>query len=100
MEQKKGKRKTGKAYRRMMTVRHQKERMRIVRRVYFSGAGYVDWDVVDGKFQPVGTYVKYPKNSNAQRYLKTCANRTVRRRKESFRGGQYRKCFDYQWNLY
>lgn len=96
----KGKRRTGKAYRRAMTRKRRDERLRIAKKCRLSPAGYVDWDEVDGKWQPVGKYVKYPRNSNAQQYLKRCSSKAVRRRKELFRGNQYRKCFDYQGLLW
>ena len=96
----KGKRRTGKAYRRAMGEKHRDERMRIAKRTRLSPAGYVDWAEVDGKYQPVGKYVKYPRNSAAQQYLKRCSGKAVRRRRELFQGNQYRKCFDYQWMLW
>lgn len=96
----KGKRRTGKAYRRKMKVKRRDDLMRIVKRCRLSPAGYVDWAEVDGAWKPVGKYIKYPRNSNAQQYLKRCANKAVRRRNELYRGNQYRKCFDYQWLLW
>ena len=67
---------------------------------YNPAVGYIDWDWVDGIWQPVGKYIKYPKNSNAQQYWKRHSNKIVRKKNEIFRGNQYRKCFDYWWTLY
>lgn len=100
-KKKKGKRKTGMEYRRTMAIKHRDDLMWIINHCgYNPMAGYVDWDWVDGKWQPVGKYIKYPKNSNAQRHWKRYSNKIVRRSKEVFRGNQYRKCFDYWWTLY
>ena len=97
---KKGKRKTGAQYRRAMAVKHRDDLMRLINNCsYIPWAGYVDWDWRDGVWEQVGKYIKYPKNSNAQRYWKRHSNKIVRKRKEAFRGNQYRKCFDYRWML-
>ena len=98
---KKGKRKTGIAYRREMKAKHNKDLTWIIHNCGYNPAiGYIDWDWVDGIWQPVGKYIKYPKNSNAQQYWKRHSNKIVRKKNEIFRGNQYRKCFDYWWTLY
>ena len=98
---KKGKRKTGTAYRREMRRKHDKDLAWIINHCgYNPSAGYMDWDLVDGVWQPVGKYIKYPKNSKAQRFWKRHSNKVVRKKREIFRGNQYRKCFDYWWILY
>ena len=98
---KKGKRKTGMAYRRDMRVKHRDAVMKILSRGYYKPTvGYVDWDYEDGQFKQVGKYIKYPKNSNAERYWKRHSNRVIRRRNELYQRNQYRKCFDYWWTLY
>ena len=89
------------AYRRAMEIKHKRDLLRIIS---YSGykphIGYIDWDRVDDVWQPVGKYIKYPKNSNAQRYWKRHSNKIIRRRNEIYRGNHYRKCFDYWWTLY
>lgn len=89
------------AYRRAMERKHKRDLLRIIS---YSGykphIGYLDWDRVNGVWQPVGKYIKYPKNSDAQRYWKRHSNKIIRRRNEIYRGNQYRKCFDYWWTLY
>lgn len=95
------KRKTGRVYRREMKIKHRKELMQIIRNCgYNPSVGYTDWDWADGVWQPVGTHIKYPKNSNPQKYWKRHSNKILRQRKEIYRGNQYRKCFDYRWTLY
>lgn len=99
---KKGARKTGSAYRREQAVKKRNKRMEIVtRRRYNPFAGYVECDWVDDKFQPVGNHIKFPKNSNAQRYYKNQSNRRVRRYKGSLPNGNgYRKLYEYWWTLF
>lgn len=96
-----GKRKTGRAYRRAMN-RHKDNRLRkILTYGYHPEAGYVDWDWVDGVFQPVGNHIKYPKNSNRQVYWKTHSNRVVRRYRGYLpKGNGYRKLFEYMYTIY
>ena len=98
---KKGKRKTGLAFRRAMKQKHTTRRMKALSYGHYKPTvGYVDWDYVDGRFIQVGKYIKYPKNSNAERYWKRHSNRIIRIRNELYQGNQYRKCFDYWWTLY
>ena len=99
--QRKGKRKTGLAYRRAMKTKHKAAMMQILSYGYYKPTvGYVKRIYVDGRYQQVGKYIKYPKNSNAERYWKRHSNRVIRRRNEIYHGNQYRKCFDYWWTLY
>ena len=61
-----GIRKTGLAYRREMKGKHKAKMMRLLSYGHYKPTvAYVDWDYVDGHFQRVGKYIKYPKNSNA-----------------------------------
>lgn len=83
-----------------MTRRHDRRRMGIVGRCFLTPAGYVDRIWENGVWKSVGKYVKYRKNSHAQQHWKRHSNKVVRRRKEIYRGNQYRKCFDYQWTIY
>lgn len=98
---KKGRRKTGTEYRRAMAVKKRDDLLKIINSTgYNPNIGYVDWDWVDGVWQQTGKYIKYPKNSNAQRYWKRYSNKIVRHSKDIHKGNQYRKCFDYWWTLY
>ena len=73
------KRRTGRAYRRMMNERKYKHLFKIVAHGYRPHAGYVDWSYVDGKWMPTGKYIKYPKNSNCQNWCKkACAKGLTR----------------------
>ena len=93
-------RKTGRAYRRAMLRKHTDARKRIIlRKKYDPRPGHLDWKRVDGVWQPVGKYIKYPKNSRNQRFWKRHSNRIVRKTKEIYKGNQYRKCSEYAWML-
>lgn len=94
-------RKTGSAYRRLMKKQKKDRLMKIINRGgYNPAAGYVDWDFVDGKWQPIGKYIKYPKNSNQQRFFKRYSNKVARRKELPTKGNGYRRHFDYWWTLY
>ena len=85
-------------------VKHRKERR--LRNIilkwsgYSPHIGYIEEDLIDGKWVPVGKYVKYPRNSNAQRFLKRRTNRAARRCDLPPKGNSYRKCKEYWWDLY
>lgn len=99
---KNGRRKTGAAYRRARNAQKKESLIRMINYTpYNPHAGYVDWGWVNGVWQQVGTYVKYPRNSNKQRFGKKCTNRAIRRGAEIGSGKcGYRRCYDYWWNLY
>ena len=95
------KRRTGRAYRRMMNERKFKHLFRIVTHGYRPHAGYVDWSYVDGKWMPTGKYIKYPKNSNCQNWCKKASSARVRKYMDlPHKGNSYRRVFDYWWTLY
>ena len=94
-------RKTGSAYRRFMKKQKQDKLMDIINRGgYNPAAGYVDWGKVNGKWKPIGKYIKYPKNSHQQKFYKRYSNRKARREELPTKGNGYRKHFDYWWTLY
>lgn len=93
-------RKTGRAYRRRMNYLKKKRLMEIVK-TGCNRSFYKNWECADGSFHRLYDYIRYPKNSNRKRFLKNCSNRKIRReREESMKGNQYRKIFDYWWELY
>ena len=102
MDDGKGHRKSGRCYRRMMN-RHKDQRLRnIIRRErwYYPYRGYIEWDFVDGVLRETGKYIKYPKNSNRQQYLKKLSSRRVRHSTYlPSKGNGYRRVFDYWWEL-
>lgn len=96
-----GKRKSGRSYRRKMAVQKFKKKKEIG--TYIFHACWVDWDVVDGKWMPIGKYIKHPSNSEMRSYFKKYSNKKVRKAKYddiSSKGNGYRKLFDYWWTLY
>ena len=91
----------GKAYRRDM--QHKKDRRLreiIVQCRPKPSAGSIMHAWVDGVWQPVGDYIRYPKNSNIQKYLKRQTKRKVRRSEPFPNGNGYRKCMEYQWQFW
>ena len=92
---------TGRAYRRMMNECKFKRLHRIVTSSYVPHAGYISWSYVDGQHVPTGTYIKYPKNSNRQRWCKKASSARVRKYMDlPSKGNSYRRVFDYWWTLY
>lgn len=63
-------RRTGSAYRRGMRIRKNDALMRIVTRRYVPHAGYIDYGFDGNTLLHSGKYIKYPKNSNCQRWMK------------------------------
>ena len=95
------KRKGGRCYRRQMKRAKYMKRRSIVTRHYVPHVGYVDWDYVDGRWIPVGKYIKYPKNSNKQQWLKRAASRKTRACADlPHKGNTYRRLFEHWWEMY
>ena len=63
-------RRTGSAYRREMRIRKNDALMRIVTRRYVPHDGYIDYGFDGDTLLHSGKYIKYPKNSNCQRWMK------------------------------
>ena len=102
MSEAKGHRKGGRCYRRLMTKRKDQRLRNIIRQEhwYYPYRSYIDWGFVDGVWQEVGKYVKYPKNSNRQQYLKRQSSHRVRRYPYlPPKGNHYCRVFDYWWEL-
>lgn len=90
------------AYRRAMKAKKDKKLRKIINEYtgYAPHIGYIDWDYVDGVWQPVGKYVKYPKNSAKQKFLKRQTNKKIRKSDISHKGNDYRKHYEYWWTMY
>lgn len=68
---------------------------------YAPHRGYIDWEFDGETLLHSGKYIKYPKNSNCQRWMKRETSRRVRNCKEvPKKGNFYRRLFDYWWTLY
>ena len=96
-----GTRKTGKAYRRKMGKQKFNTKKEIGKYSFYAPG--VDWDVVNGKWMPVGKYIKYPHDSEMRSYFKRYSNKKVRRANDDeipMKGNGYRRQFDYWWTLY
>ncbi|WP_417111502.1 hypothetical protein [Hominenteromicrobium sp.] len=94
-----------KARRRLRRVDAIKKSDRLLRIINYGGyaphRGYIDWGF-DGKtLLHTGKYIKYPKNSNCQRWIKRETSGRVRNCKDiPPKGNFYRRLFDYWWTLY
>lgn len=94
-------RKTGRAYRRHMRKHKNDRLMRMMTWGYNPAMGYTDWDWVNGTFQPVGKYIKYPKSSRLQKYYKNRSNRHFRHCDvDTPKGNSYRKHFEYVYRIF
>ena len=68
---------------------------------YAPHRGYIDWGFNGKTLLHSGKYIKYPKNSNCQKWMKRETSRRVRSCKEvPPKGNFYRRLFDYWWTLY
>ncbi len=91
----------GRDYRRRMAAKKERRRIKIVTTYgCLPRVGYVQCGWVDGVWKPVGEYIKYPKHSHMQKYLKRLSNRTVRRSGTFPKGNAYRKCMEYKWQFW
>jgi len=94
-------RKTGRRYRRMMATHKTTELRKIVTQSYAPHAGYVQWEEIDGVWVPAGKYIKYPKNSNTQKWIKRYTGKKMRRSHDiPHKGNHYRRLFDYWGTMY
>lgn len=89
----------GRAYRRKMTTKKHNRLLKLAKSTYVDSVS-VEWDFVDGNLQPVGKHVKFPKNSNRQRFYKRYSNRLFRHGADAGSGkAGYKRCFDYKWEI-
>lgn len=97
-----GTRKSGRAYRRQMHISKNDSLMRILSYGgYAPHRGYIDWGFKSQTLLHSGKYIKYPKNSNCQRWMKRETSRRMRRCfAVPHKGNYYRRLFDYWWTLY
>ena len=96
------KRKTGRLYRRIQSKKKDERLRNIISYDRYNPAvGYIDYGYVDGIWKEVGNHIKYPRDSNFQRYLKRQSNKKIRKHKGTIpKGNFYRKMFEYWWQLY
>ena len=91
----------GKAYRRDMQDKKDR-RLRGIIAHRHSGplVGYIRFEWNDDVCQPAGDYIRYPKNSNIQKYLKRQSKLKVRRSEPFQNGNSNRKCTEYKWQFW
>lgn len=79
-----------KAYRRDVKQKSNNHKLKIVTAYgYKAPIGYLD-----------GKYIKFPKNSNNQRYYKKCSNKKIRHLDIHSKGNEYRKYYEYKYRIY
>ena len=93
----------GRRYRRYQSVRHTDRLLFLIQHSgYAPNMGYIMGDS-EGLTTLLhsGLHIQYMKSSSRQKYLKRKGNRKVRNyRGLPKKGNQYRKVFDYWWELY
>lgn len=95
-------RRTGRRYRRRKSQEKSDRRLAIIQLSgYAPHRGYVGWDFKGRTLLHTGRYIKYPKNSKGQRWLKRVSGKKVRNYPYlPQKGNGYRRVFDYWWSLY
>ena len=95
-------RRTGRRSRRRKGQEKTDRRLAIIQLSgYAPHRGYVDWNFEGKTLLHTGYYIKYPKNSKCQRWLKRISGKRVRAYPcLPQKGNGYRKVFDYWWMLY
>ena len=95
--------KRGRAYRRNQNRKKDAVLKRILE--YGSGCkphtGYMarEYDAESGEWIAKG-YIQYFSHSRRQHYYKRYSNKKIRCTSTTLKGNQYRKCFDYRWEIY
>lgn len=98
--EKKGQRRTGRAYRRSMRRRHIQKFQDGYRWIAPYIGPYIKGHWGDDGKWVVGSYIKYPHDSVNKRFFKRASNKAVRRSSAiSPKGNGYRKIFDYWWEI-
>ena len=95
-------RRSGRRYRRLKRIEKSDWQLAIIQLPgYAPHVGYVDWGFEGRTLLHTGKYIKYPKNSKCQRWIKRTTSKKVRAYPDLPRkGNRYRKIFDYWWTMY
>lgn len=95
------KRKTGRAYRRVMKQQKDDRLLHIIKQYYSPYAGYTSsLDFGGHSLKGTGVYIKYKKRSAKQKFLKRQTSKKVRKMNNLPKGNAYRKSLDYWWLMY
>ena len=88
--------------RRIVKVRKNDNLLKIINYGgYAPHRGYIDWGFHRRTLLHSGKYIKYPKNSNCQKWIKRETSRRIRNCREvPVKSNYYRRLFDYWWTLY
>ena len=80
--------------------RHNKRDLKIAKSTTYPSNFWVNYAYDEnGKWNPVGQYVKRPKASTTRVYCKKQTSRKIRRAKIIINGNAYQKYFDMWWIL-
>ena len=95
-------RRTGRRYRRRKGQEKSDRLLAIIQTArYGPHRGYVDYGFEGRTLLHTGYYIKYPKNSKCQRWLKRVSSKKVRAYPYlPQKGNGYRRICDYWWALY
>ncbi len=94
-----------KARRRLRRITNIRKTDRLLQIINYGGyaphRGYINWGFSGKTLLHSGKYIKYPKNSNRQRWIKSETSHCIRRCRDiPAKGNYYRRLFDYWWTLY
>jgi len=97
-----GQRRSGRQYRREKRIEKSDRLLAIIQLSgYAPHRGYVDCGFKGRTLLHTGKYIKYPKNSSCQRWIKRATSKKVRACPDlPPKGNRYRRRFDYWWTLY
>lgn len=93
-------RQESKGRRRMRRIQSVQKSVRLLRIINYGGyaphRGYIDWGFDGRTLLHTGKYIKYPKNSRSQSWIKLETSRRIRScRNAPAKGNFYRRLFDY-----
>lgn len=93
------KRKKYNKYERKLIQKHKDQRLkRIINNYgYKPRIGFVDWGFKNDGWQEVGDHIKYPRNSNRQKWIKKETSHKLRHIKDIPLHNGYRRYIDYWW---
>ncbi len=87
---------------RIRSIRKNDRLLRIINYGWYAPhIGYIDWGYDGRTLLHSGKYIKYPRNSQLQKWMKRKTSRRIRCcRGVPKKGNYYRRLFDYWWTLY
>ena len=88
-------------YRRSMKNKKDKRLRQIIyRKGYCPNVGWIEYNLINGRWTETGKYIKPSSGSRKQKVLKRHSNKIVRKSAFSNKGNGYRKLCEYWWEIY